>query len=82
MTIELTVSSAVAGDLELKFSINQPIHAVKRKALAALKLDPQMATKYVLIHEGTILPEDSTLGALSIGDGALLLLEPKQPEVI
>jgi hypothetical protein len=50
--------------------------------MGKLKLDPSMADKYVLVFNGKALNEESTLADLGIPDGAVLLLEPKQPEVI
>jgi carbon monoxide dehydrogenase subunit G len=80
--ITVTISSTSAGDLTEQVNTNMKIGPLKKSAMGKLKLDPSMAEKYVLVFNGKPLSEDSTLADLGIPNGAVLLLEPKQPEVI
>ncbi|MEW6772071.1 MAG: hypothetical protein AB1330_11890 [Bacillota bacterium] len=80
--IELTISSTVAGDYTHRFAVKEPIGAVKRQALAHFKMDPAMADKYILLWNGSALNDNITLEDAEIPDRAMLLLEPRQPEVI
>lgn len=69
--------STTAGDLEDEFSVNQPLHALKREVMARLKLDPSQAPQFVVTQQGTVLDEGKTLGQLSIPSGAILVIERK-----
>ena len=80
--ITITISSTSAGELTEKVNTNMKLGALKNSAMAKLKLDPSMADKYVLVLDGQTLNEGATLAELGIVDGAVLLLEPRQPEVI
>jgi len=80
--ITVTISSTSAGDLTEQVNVNMKVGPLKKSAMGKLKLDPSMADKYVLVFNGKALNEESTLADLGIPDGAVLLLEPKQPEVI
>ncbi|MEW6105130.1 MAG: hypothetical protein AB1563_02040 [Bacillota bacterium] len=80
--VSLTISSTVAGELTATFALAQPLAAVKKEALARLKLDPSKADAYVLLWNGTRLNESATVAEAGLPDGAVLLLEPVQPEVI
>ncbi len=80
--ITVTISSTSAGNLTEQVNTNVKVGPLKKSAMAKLKLDPSMADKYVLVFNGRQLNEESTLAELGIPNGAALLLEPKQPEVI
>jgi hypothetical protein len=80
--ITITISSTSGGDLTERVNTNMKIGPLKVSAMAKLKLDTSMAEKYVLVFKGQPLNEESTLAELGIPNGADLLLEPKQPEVI
>ena len=71
--VTLTIQST-AGELTEQFSVNQPIHALKREVMARLALDPSQANSYRLVHDSRELGEDETLEGLGIPDGATLLL--------
>lgn len=80
--ISLTISSTTTGDFTGTFAEAQPLGAVKREAMARLKLDPSTADAYVIIWNGTQLADNMTVAEAGLPDGATLLLEPRQPEVI
>ncbi|MCI0724486.1 MAG: ubiquitin family protein [Acidobacteria bacterium] len=80
--INVTISSTSAGERTLQVNTNMKVHALLSMAMARLELDPSMAKQYVLVFNGKVLPDDSTLEELGIGDKAVLLLEPRSPEVI
>ncbi|MFB3921973.1 MAG: hypothetical protein ACE145_09635 [Terriglobia bacterium] len=80
--ITVTISSTSAGDLTDQVNVNMKVGPLKKSAMGKLKLDPGMADNYVLVFNGVVLNEESTLGELGIPNDAVLLLEPKKPEVI
>lgn len=74
--IHLTISSA-NGDWESDFSKNQPVHAVKTRAIAHFHMDPSQAYQFILTYDGQTLDESKKLAELGIPDGAILILERK-----
>lgn len=74
--IHLTISSA-NGDWEDDFPKNQPIHALKTKAIAHFHMDPSQADQFILTYDGLTLDETQTLAELGIPDGAIIILERK-----
>ena len=82
-TLTITISSTSAGDLTEEVNANTKIGLLKSAFMAKKNLDPLMADKYVLVSKGgKILSDDDTLEEAGVLDGAVLLLEPKQPEVV
>lgn len=73
-TIHLTISSA-NGDWEDDFQKNQPVHAVKNRAMAHLQMDPSQADQFIITYNGQTLDESKKLDELNIPDGATLILE-------
>lgn len=80
--ITVTISSTSAGDLTEQVNTNIKVGPLKKSAMAKLHLDPSMADKYVLVFNGRVLDDSQTIAEQGIPDGAVLLLEPKKPEVI
>lgn len=72
--IKLTFATT-AGDLEQEFPLNQPLHAVKQRVMAELKLDPSQAEKFCVTATGDVLDEDKRLGELGLQDCAILTIE-------
>ena len=72
------VISTNAGDLDEEFSVNQPLAAIKRQAMARLKLDPSQAEEFALVLDGQVLDEASTLNDLGIESGTVLTLERRE----
>lgn len=75
--IHITISTT-AGDLEEDFPVNQPLHALKREAMARLKLDPSQADAFMITLDGTTLDESKTLAELGIQPNAVLLIERRE----
>ena len=81
--LTITISSTSAGDLTEEVNANKKIGQLKTAFMAKKSLDPAMADQYVLVDkEGQILSDGDTLEEAGIPDGAVLLLEPRQPEVV
>lgn len=74
--LHLTISSA-NGDWEDDFPANQPVHALKTRAIAHLHMDPSQADQFILTCQGQTLDESKTLAELNILDGSILILERK-----
>ena len=79
--VTLTIQST-SGSLTDEFNTNQPLHAVKRQAMARLEIDPSQADSYQLVHDNNMLDESQTLEDLNIPDGATLLLVLKSAVVV
>lgn len=75
--IEVTFSTT-AGDLTDTFPVNQPLHALKREVMARLKLDPSQADQFVVTLDGSPLDESKSLGALSVAEKAVLVIERRE----
>lgn len=71
--ITITIQ-ATSGQIKEQFNTNQPLHAVKREAMAKLHIDPSQAESYRLVFNGNDLDENKTLGEAGVPDGATLLL--------
>lgn len=71
--ITVTIQST-SGQITEKFNINQPLHAIKREAMARIGIDPSQAGSYRLVFNGVELDESKTLGEAGITEGATLLL--------
>jgi hypothetical protein len=76
-TIHLTFSTT-AGDLEDDFPTNQPLHAIKRRVMGKLHLDPSKADEYVVTFNGNVLDENKTFNDLNVPDNSVLILERKE----
>jgi len=74
--LNLTISSA-NGDWEDNFPNNQPVHALKTRAIAHFHMDPSQADQFILTYDGLTLDESRTLAELGIPDGAIIILERK-----
>ena len=72
------IFSTTAGDLEEDFSLNQPLHALKREVIGRLKLDPSQADQFVVSLNGNILDENKTLGELNVPSGSVLVIERRE----
>lgn len=72
------IFSTNAGDLEEEFSLEQPLHAVKREVMAKLKLDPSQADEFIVTLDGNPLDESKKLGDLDIPDKSVLVIERKE----
>ncbi|MBI5139010.1 hypothetical protein HZA26_00130 [Candidatus Nomurabacteria bacterium] len=72
--IKLTFSTT-AGDLEDYFSLNQPLHAIKKAVMGRMKLDPSQADKFVVTYKGNPLDEGKTIGDLGIPENSVLIIE-------
>lgn len=73
-TIKLTFATT-AGDLEDQFPLNQPLHAVKQRVMAELKLDPSQASEFCVTFDGNPLDEQSKLADLGLQECAILTIE-------
>jgi hypothetical protein len=71
--ITITIQST-SGQITEQFNANQPVHAVKREAMAKLHIDPSQAGSYRLVLNGNELDENKTLGEVGVPNGATLLL--------
>ena len=81
--LTITISSTSAGDLTEEVNANTKVGLLKTDFMAKKNLDPSMADKYVLVFKGgKVLSDDDSLEEARIPDGAVLLLEPRQPEVV
>ncbi|MBW3595884.1 MAG: hypothetical protein KY475_01260 [Planctomycetes bacterium] len=72
--ITLTFATT-AGDYTDDFPPNQPLHAVKTKVMAHLKLDPGQADQFVVTRDGNPLDESKTLAELGLVDNLILTIE-------
>jgi hypothetical protein len=71
--ITITIQST-SGQITEQFNANQPVHAVKREAMAKLHIDPSQAGSYHLVLNGNELDESKTLTEASVPNGTTLLL--------
>lgn len=75
MADRITINiQSTSGQISEQFNTNQPLHAVKREAMAKLHIDPSQAGSYRLVLNGSELDENKTIGDAGIEDGATLLL--------
>ena len=72
------IISTTAGDLEDDFPANQPLMALKKEAMARLKLDVSQADEFVLVLDGEVLDESKSARDLGIESGSVLTLERKE----
>ena len=72
--IKLTFATT-AGDLTDEFPLNQPLHAVKTRVMAELKLDPSQADAFCVSLAGMILDDNQKLNELGLEDCTILTLE-------
>lgn len=75
--IQVTFSTT-AGDLEENFSVNQPLHALKREVMGRLKLDPSQADQFVVSLNGNVLDESKSLADLGVAAGSILVIERRE----
>jgi hypothetical protein len=71
--ITITIQST-SGQITEQFNANQPVHAVKREAMAKLHIDPSQAGSYNLVLNGHELDEKKTLSEAGVSNGNTLLL--------
>ncbi len=78
--VEVTVRLVEGGSREFDVNVNQPVGALKQRAMAEFKIHPAPGVVYVLFLNSARLDDSMTLSAAGVVEDSVLILAT-EPQV-